>query len=173
MIGKDLEECLHAAFLAARQDRHQHLTVEHLLLALLDNASAATLLRGCGANMTKLRRELGRLLAELTPLAQEGQEVDTQPTLAFQRVLQRALLEGKMKGDREVTGADVLLAIFEEKDANAVRLLAVNGITRFEVVFYEAHGVSPMAPSYEAEPPEAPELQVVLYNDDFTPWRSL
>jgi ATP-dependent Clp protease adapter protein ClpS len=169
MIAKELEECLHQAFVDARQERYQHITVEHLLLALLDAPSAASLLRGCGANMTRLRNALAQQIVRNAPTVEPGKEVDTQPTLGFQRVIQRAILRVQSSGGNEVTPAEVLVAILGEKDSHAVRILADQDITRFHAVFHLAHGVSPAAPSHEAPPPEGAELQVVLYNDSYTP----
>jgi ATP-dependent Clp protease adapter protein ClpS len=169
MISKDLEVSLHEAFVDARQERYQQITVEHLLMALLTNPGAAQILRACGANLTKLRNNLAQQIADTTPVAKAGDQVDTQPTLGFQRIIQRAILRVQKSAAKEVTGADVLVALVEEKDSHAVRLLADQGITRFELVFCRVHGVAPYAPSYEAAPPEADNLQVVLYNDDYTP----
>jgi ATP-dependent Clp protease ATP-binding subunit ClpA len=168
-VAQELEVSLHMAFVDARQKRHEFITVEHLLLALLDNPSAAEVLRGCGANMSKLRKDVIQRIAEDTPLVDTDREVDTQPTLGFQRVIQRAILRSQASGKKEVNGADVLVAIFGEKDSQAVQLLAQHGIARFEVVFYRTHGVAPTSPSHEAAVPDAADLQVVLYNDDYTP----
>ena len=168
MISKDLEISLHEAFVDAHQERYEQITTEHLLLALLANPSATSALRGCGANFTKLRNDLAQHIVKNTPVA-AGQEVDTQPTLGFQRVIQRAILHVQRVGAKEVTGAEALLALMDEKDAAAVRLLGDHGITRFALAFYLTHGVTPNAASYEAEVPDGADLQVVLYNDNFTP----
>jgi ATP-dependent Clp protease ATP-binding subunit ClpA len=167
-IAQDLEASLHTAFVAAREQRHEFVTVEHLLLALLDNPSAAELLRGCGANMGELRNQVTQRIAQDTPLVPVEREVETRPTLAFQRVVQRAVLHSRSSRNTEVVGADVLIALFGETDSNAVKILAQHGITRFEVVFYCTHGVAPGERSRESVPDGA-ELQVVLRNDDFTP----
>src|SRR5215210_1541075 len=117
MIAQELEVSLHMAFVEARQKRHEFITVEHLLLALLDNPTAAEVLRACGANMDELRKSLTQHIAEQTPRIAADREVDTQPTLGFQRVIQRAILHVQSSGKKEVTGANVLVAIFGEKDS--------------------------------------------------------
>jgi len=123
MIAQELEVSLHMAFVEARQKRHEFITVEHLLLALLDNPTAAEVLRACGANMDELRKNLTQHIAEQTPRIAADREVDTQPTLGFQRVIQRAILHVQSSGKKEVTGANVLVAIFGEKDSHAVYFL--------------------------------------------------
>src|SRR6266850_1063337 len=120
MIAQELEVSLHMAFVEARQKRHEFITVEHLLLALLDNPTAAEVLRACGANMDELRKNLTQHIAEQTPRIAADREVDTQPTLGFQRVIQRAILHVQSSGKKEVTGANVLVAIFGEKDSLAL-----------------------------------------------------
>jgi len=169
MISKDLEISLHEAFVDARQERYEQITAEHLLLALLANPSATSVLRGCGANFTRLRNDLAQHIVRNTPVARAGQEVDTQPTLGFQRVIQRAIFHVQGVGAKEVTGADALLALMDEKDSAAVRLLGEQGITRLALAFYLTHGVASNAASYEAELPDCADLQVILYNDNFTP----
>jgi ATP-dependent Clp protease adapter protein ClpS len=169
MISKDLEVSLHEAFVDAHHERYRQITVEHLLLALLTNPGAVQILRACGANLTKLRNSLVQQIAGTTPVAKAGEEVDTQPTMGFQRIIQRAILRVQQSAAKEVTGVDALVALVEEKDSHAVRLLAEQGITRFEVVFCRVHGVAPDAPSYEAPDPEVDDLQVILYNDAYTP----
>jgi ATP-dependent Clp protease ATP-binding subunit ClpA len=130
MIAQELEVSLHMAFVEARQKRHEFITVEHLLLALLDNPTAAEVLRSCGANMDELRKNLTQHITEQTPRIAADREVDTQPTLGFQRVIQRAILHVQSSGKKEVTGANVLVAIFGEKDSHAVYFLQQQGITR-------------------------------------------
>ncbi|MCX7962293.1 MAG: ATP-dependent Clp protease ATP-binding subunit ClpA [Burkholderiales bacterium] len=142
MIAQELEVSLHMAFVEARQKRHEFITVEHLLLALLDNPTAAEVLRACGANMEELRRNLAQHIAEQTPRIAPDREVDTQPTLGFQRVIQRAILHVQSSGKKEVTGANVLVAIFGEKDSHAVYFLQQQGITRLDVVNYISHGIT-------------------------------
>src|ERR1700716_371040 len=142
MIAQELEVSLHMAFVEARQKRHEFITVEHLLLALLDNPTAAEVLRACGANMDELRKNLTQHIAEQTPRIAADREVDTQPTLGFQRVIQRAILHVQSSGKKEVTGANVLVAIFGEKESHAVYFLNQRGVTRLDVVNYIAHGIT-------------------------------
>src|SRR3989338_7319779 len=123
MIAQELEVSLHMAFMDARQKRHELITVEHLLLAMIDNPTAADVLRACGANLDDLRTELNNYIEEHTPTVDGLEEVDTQPTLGFQRVIQRAILHVQSSGKKEVTGANVLVAIFGEKDSHAVYFL--------------------------------------------------
>jgi ATP-dependent Clp protease ATP-binding subunit ClpA len=142
MIAQELEVSLHMAFVEARQKRHEFITVEHLLLALLDNPTAAEVLRACGANMDELRKNLTQHIAEQTPRIAADREVDTQPTLGFQRVIQRAILHVQSSGMKEVSGANVLVAIFGEKDSHAVYFLQQQGIARLDVVNYISHGIT-------------------------------
>src|SRR5919204_639735 len=142
MIAQELEVSLHMAFVEARQKRHEFITVEHLLLALLDNPTAAEVLRACGANMDELRKNLTQHITEQTPRIAADREVDTQPTLGFQRVIQRAILHVQSSGKKEVTGANVLVAIFGEKDSHAVYFLQQQGIARLDVVNYISHGIT-------------------------------
>jgi ATP-dependent Clp protease ATP-binding subunit ClpA len=142
MIAQELEVSLHMAFVEARQKRHEFITVEHLLLALLDNPSAAEVLRACAANVEELRRELTNFINEHTPKVEGSEEIDTQPTLGFQRVIQRAILHVQSSGKKEVTGANVLVAIFGEKDSHAVYFLQRQNITRLDVVNFISHGIS-------------------------------
>ncbi|MGB0128975.1 MAG: ATP-dependent Clp protease ATP-binding subunit ClpA [Rhodocyclaceae bacterium] len=142
MIAQELEVSLHMAFVEARQKRHEFITVEHLLLALLDNPSAAEVLRACAANIDELRRELIAFINEHTPTVGGTDEIDTQPTLGFQRVIQRAILHVQSSGKKEVTGANVLVAIFGEKDSHAVYFLQRQGITRLDVVNFISHGIT-------------------------------
>ena len=153
MIAQELEVSLHMAFVEARQKRHEFITVEHLLLALLDNPSAAEVLRACAANLDELRKELTAFIVEHTPTVGGSDEIDTQPTLGFQRVIQRAILHVQSSGKKEVTGANVLVAIFGEKDSHAVYFLQRQGITRLDVVNFISHGVTkaPQQPAARAE----------------------
>ena len=151
MIAQELEVSLHMAFVEARQKRHEFITVEHLLLALLDNPTAAEVLRACGANMDQLRKNLTQHIAEQTPRIAADREVDTQPTLGFQRVIQRAILHVQSSGKKEVTGANVLVAIFGEKDSHAVYFLQQQGITRLDVVNYISHGITKTAQPQQAK----------------------
>ncbi|MDO5101675.1 MAG: ATP-dependent Clp protease ATP-binding subunit ClpA [Lautropia sp.] len=144
MIAQELEVSLHMAFVEARQQRHEFITVEHLLLSLLDNPSAAEVLRACVANIDELRKNLTGFIKENTPVVPGTEEIDTQPTLGFQRVIQRAIMhvQSTSNGKKEVTGANVLVAIFGEKDSHAVYYLHQQGITRLDVVNYISHGIS-------------------------------
>ena len=153
MIAQELEVSLHMAFVEARQQRHEFITVEHLLLALLDNPSAAEVLKACAANIDDLRKSLTTFIKENTPTVGGTEEVDTQPTLGFQRVIQRAIMhvQSTGSGKKEVTGANVLVAIFGEKDSHAVYYLHQQGVTRLDVVNFIAHGIK------KSEPPEAPK----------------
>ena len=151
MIAQELEVSLHMAFVEARQQRHEFITVEHLLLALIDNPSASEVLKACAANLDELRKNLDQFVRDNTPTVGGTDEVDTQPTLGFQRVIQRAIMhvQSSGSGKKEVTGANVLVAIFGEKDSHAVYYLHQQGVTRLDVVNYIAHGIR------KAEPPEA------------------
>src|SRR5881398_1172084 len=143
MIAQELEVSLHMAFVEARQQRHEFITVEHLLLALLDNPSAAEVLRACSANIDDLRKSLSNFIKDNTPQVAGTDDVDTQPTLGFQRVIQRAIMHVQSTGNgkKEVTGANVLVAIFGEKDSHAVYYLHQQGVTRLDVVNFISHGV--------------------------------
>src|SRR3979409_1122696 len=142
MIAQELEVSLHMAFVEARQKRHEFITVEHLLLALLDNPTAAEGLSACADNIEELRKALGDFIAAHTPTVAGTEEIDTQPTLGFQRVIQRAILHVQSSGKKEVTGANVLVAIFGEKDSHAVYFLHQKGVTRLDVVNFISHGIS-------------------------------
>ena len=147
MIAQELEVSLHMAFVDARQKRHEFITVEHLLLALLDNPTAAEVMRAVGANVEDLRKNLIQFIAEHTPTVAGTDDVDTQPTLGFQRVIQRAIMhvQSSSNGKKEVTGANVLVAIFGEKDSHAVYYLHQQGITRLDVVNFISHGITKQA----------------------------
>ncbi|MBP6484279.1 MAG: ATP-dependent Clp protease ATP-binding subunit ClpA, partial [Rhodoferax sp.] len=151
MIAQELEVSLHMAFVEARQQRHEFITVEHLLLALLDNPSAAEVLRACSANIDDLRKSLANFIKDNTPQVAGSDDVDTQPTLGFQRVIQRAIMhvQSTGSGKKEVTGANVLVAIFGEKDSHAVYYLHQQGVTRLDVVNFIAHGIK------KSDPPES------------------
>ena len=142
MLSKELEYTLNTAFRDAREKRHEFMTVEHLLLALLDNPAAAKVLRACGAEMDKLREELSAYVEESTPMLPPKDERETQPTLGFQRVLQRAVFHVQSSGKKEVTGANVLVALFSEQDSQAVYLLNKQDVSRLDVVNYISHGIS-------------------------------
>jgi len=143
MLNRELEVTLNLAFKEARAKRHEFMTVEHLLLALLDNEAAASVLRACGADLDKLRHDLREFIDSTTPLIPpHDEERETQPTLGFQRVLQRAVFHVQSSGKREVTGANVLVAIFSEQESQAVFLLKQQTVARIDVVNYIAHGIS-------------------------------
>jgi ATP-dependent Clp protease ATP-binding subunit ClpA len=150
MIAQELEVSLHMAFMEARQKRHEFITVEHLLLALLDNPSASEVLRACAADIDDLRKLLSDFVTEHTPIL-AGDDVDTQPTLGFQRVIQRAILHVQSSGKKEVTGANVLVAIFGEKDSHAVYFLHQKGVTRLDVVNFISHGISKVPQAQQAK----------------------
>ena len=156
MIAQELEVSLHMAFVEARQARHEFITVEHLLLALLDNPSAAEVLRACAVNIDDLRKTLNNFINDNTPTVPGTSEVDTQPTLGFQRVIQRAIMhvQSASNGKKEVTGANVLVAIFGEKDSHAVYYLHQQGVTRLDVVNFISHGVRK---DQQAEPQKSAE----------------
>ena len=156
MIAQELEVSLHMAFVEARQKRHEFITVEHLLLALLDNPTAAEVLRACGAVMDELRKNLSQHISEQTPRIAADRYDDTQPTLGFQRVIQRAILHVQSSGKKEVTGANVLVAIFGEKDSHAVYFLQQQGITRLDVVNFISHGITKTPQASPAKGAEEP-----------------
>ena len=144
MFSKELEVTISQAYQEARSIRHEFLTVEHLLLALLDNTSALSILSACGANIAALELELRKALEDTVPILGDEENRDTQPTIGFQRVLQRALYHVQSAGKQEVIGANVLVAIFSEKDSYAVYLLNKFDVSRLDVVDYISHGISPV-----------------------------
>ena len=145
MLSKDLEFSINLAFREARERRHEFMTIEHLLLALLDNPAAAEVLRACGAHLDRLKRDLQIFIRDNTPILRPDDPRETQPTLGFQRVLQRAVLHVQSSGHREVTGANVLVALFGEQESQAVYLLKQQEINRLDVVNYISHGISKIA----------------------------
>ncbi|HBC19492.1 MAG TPA: ATP-dependent Clp protease ATP-binding subunit ClpA, partial [Alcanivorax sp.] len=155
MLSKELEMTLNEAFRHARSHRHEFMTVEHLLLALLDNEAAVEVLRACSADLEELRDSLSQFIEDSTPLLPESDpDRDTQPTLGFQRVLQRAVFSVQSSGKKEVTGANVVVAIFNEQESQAVYFLNCQDIHRLDVVNFIAHGISQVQdaePSMEAE----------------------
>ena len=157
MIAQELEVSLHMAFVEARQKRHEFITVEHLLLALLDNPTAAEVLRACAASIDELRKALADFINAHTPTVAGTEEIDTQPTLGFQRVIQRAILHVQSSGKKEVTGANVLVAIFGEKDSHAVYFLHQQGVTRLDVVNFISHGITKAPAAKEQKPAEQEE----------------
>src|SRR2546429_1811641 len=150
MIAQELEVSLHMAFVEARQKQHEFITVEHLLLAMLDNPSAAEVLKACGVDLEELRGVLADFISEHTPRLAAHSDADTQPTQGFQRVIQRAILHVQSSGKKEVTGANVLVAIFGEKESHAVYFLNQRGVTRLDVVNYIAHGIT-KSPQHKQE----------------------
>ena len=166
MLSKELEVTLNTAFREAREKRHEFMTVEHLLMALIDNPAAAKVLRACGAELSKLKEELRTYLDENIPTLSARDDRETQPTLGFQRVLQRAVFHVQSSGKKEVTGAIVLVAVFGERESQAVYFLHQQNITRLDVVNYISHGISKVhdsddpdtySPATEEEKPgEAP-----------------
>ncbi len=159
MLSKELEFTLNKAFKEARSRRFEFMTVEHLLLSLIDNPTAAQVLRACGGNLDQLRDELEEFVRENTPLLEDDSR-ETQPTLGFQRVLQRAVFHVQSSGKNEVSGANVLVAIFGEQDSHTVYLLNKQNITRLDVVNYISHGISKNADGEEEESIEI--------NDDYS-----
>jgi ATP-dependent Clp protease ATP-binding subunit ClpA len=151
MLSKELEATLNNAFRDARDKRHEFMTVEHLLLALLYNEDAGKVLKACGVQVDKLREELDTFLEETTPVLEEKDERETQPTLGFQRVLQRAVFHVQSSGKKEVTGANVLVAIFGERESQAVYFLNRQSITRLDVVNYMSHGISKVQDGEDAD----------------------
>ena len=150
MLNRELEVTLNLAFKAARAMRHEFMTLEHLLQALLDNEAAMHVLRACGVNLERLRRELQEFIDSTTPLIPtQDEERETQPTLGFQRVLQRAVFHVQSSGKREVTGANVLVAIFSEQESQAVFLLKQQNVARIDVVNFIAHGISKVQGPHE------------------------
>ena len=141
MLSSELEFCLNEAFQNAQERRHEFMTVEHLLLALLDIPKVHEILKACNANVAELRRQLTEFIEEATPLMAPDDDGDVQPTLGFQRVLQRAVFHVQSSGKKEVTGSNVLVAIFSEKQSQAVYFLGLQNITRLDVVNFISHGM--------------------------------
>ena len=142
MFSKELELSISQAYQEAREQRHEFLTVEHMLLALLDNASALSILSACEVDVATLEKEIGKVLEDTVPVLSDEDSRDTQPTIGFQRVLQRALYHVQSAGKAEVLGANVLVAIFSEKDSYANYLLNRHDVTRLDVINYISHGIS-------------------------------
>ncbi|MFD2110986.1 ATP-dependent Clp protease ATP-binding subunit ClpA [Thiorhodococcus fuscus] len=161
MLSKELEFSLNRAFKEARAKHHEYMTVEHMLLCLLDNPTAAKVLRACGADSDRLRKEISSFIEETTPLIPESEDRDTQPTLGFQRVLQRAVFHVQSAGKKEVTGANVLVALFSEQDSQAVYLLNQQDVTRLDVVNFISHGISkvPGESQEDESPGDADEVR--------------
>jgi ATP-dependent Clp protease ATP-binding subunit ClpA len=142
VLSQELEFCLNDAFAAAREARHEFMTVEHLLLAIVDTPKVREILKSCGADTTKLKTELKQFIEQTTPRLPAGEDRDVQPTLGFQRVLQRAVFHVQSSGKKEVTVANVLVAIFSEKQSHAAYLLSMQDVSRLDVVNFIAHGLS-------------------------------
>ncbi|MBS3952043.1 MAG: ATP-dependent Clp protease ATP-binding subunit ClpA [Methylomicrobium sp.] len=151
MLSKELEVTLNNAFKNAHDKRHEFITVEHLLLGLLDNSTARPVLKACGCDIPKLQKELIQYIDETISLIPEGIQRETQPTLGFQRVLQRAVFHVQATDKKEVTGANLFVALFSEQDSHAVYLLNKHNISRLDVVNYLAHGVSKLDSDNENE----------------------
>ncbi|OGT20976.1 MAG: ATP-dependent Clp protease ATP-binding subunit ClpA [Gammaproteobacteria bacterium RBG_16_57_12] len=151
MISRELELTLNEAYQVAREQRHEFMTVEHLLLALLDNPSASAALRACGADEKKLKRDITRFLSETTPSIPANDDREIQPTLGFQRVLQRAVLQVQAAGKKEVSGANVLVAIFSEQESQATYFLHKQNVTRLDMLNYISHGISKVPEEGESE----------------------
>ena len=150
MLSKELEATLNSAFKGARSKRHEYMTVEHLLLALVDNDSAASVLKSCGLDLSILRKDLSEFVDTTTPLIPENDyERETQPTLGFQRVLQRAVFHVQSSGKSEVTGANVLVAIYSEQESQAVYYLKKQDVARIDIVNYITHGISKVSGPHE------------------------
>jgi ATP-dependent Clp protease ATP-binding subunit ClpA len=155
MLDKELEQTLNDAFKRAREERHEFMTVEHLLFALLDNGSAVKVLRACGANLNVLHDDLSRFIRENSPILPDDDERETQPTLGFQRVLQRAVFHVQSSGRKEVTGANVLVAIFGERESHAAYFLSKQNIARLDVVNYISHGIAKVPEEEQNMPSES------------------
>ncbi len=155
MLSSELEFCLNEAFQRARDQRHEFMTVEHLLLALLDIPRVHEILKACNSNITELRRQLTEFIEEQTPLLPHDDDTDVQPTLGFQRVLQRAVFHVQSSGKKEVTGSNVLVAIFSEKQSQAVYFLNLQDITRLDIVNYLSHGMPQLPGEGNGEEQEA------------------
>ncbi len=159
MLNKELEYTLNTAFRDASDKHHEFMTVEHLLLALVDNSSAASVLNACGADLSQLKKELSAFLDETTPVLSTEDGRETQPTLGFQRVLQRAVFHVQSAGKDEVMGANVLVAIFGEPDSQAVYLLNSQNVSRLDVVNYISHGISKVSGDEEGDNYSQPEAE--------------
>jgi ATP-dependent Clp protease ATP-binding subunit ClpA len=157
MLSSELEFCLNEAFQKARDQRHEFMTVEHLLLALLDIPQVHEIIKSCNGNIPELRRQLAEFVDEQTPLVAHDDDTDVQPTLGFQRVLQRAVFHVQSSGKKEVTGSNVLVAIFSEKQSQAVYLLGLQDITRLDVINFISHGM-PQLPGEGGNQEREPQL---------------
>ncbi|NJD32010.1 MAG: AAA family ATPase, partial [Gammaproteobacteria bacterium] len=154
MLSSELEICLNEAFQGAREARHEFMTVEHLLLAIIDTPKVREILRACGADATRLRKELKDFVDQTTPRLKQDDEREVQPTLGFQRVLQRAVFHVQSSGKKEVSVANVLVAIFSEKHSHAAYLLTLQDVSRLDVVNYISHGLAKPGDEREQRPEE-------------------
>ncbi len=159
MLSKELESSLNRAFNDARDNRHEYITVEHLLLALLDNSSANSVLQACGTDLSLIRNELQEYLEKNTPVFSDVVSGEVQPTLGFQRVLQRAVFHVQSSGKKEVVGANVLVAMFGEQESQAVYLLNKQSVSRLDVVNYISHGIAKVSDDLQKDEPETREEQ--------------
>ncbi|MGW8368601.1 MAG: AAA family ATPase, partial [Gammaproteobacteria bacterium] len=157
MLSPELEFCLNDAFQGARDQRHEFITVEHLLLALTDVPKVIEILRACGCDLERLRRDLAKFIDEQTPRLDEESDQEVQPTLGFQRVLQRAVFHVQSSGKKEVSAANVLVAIFSEKQSHALYLLSSQEVARLDIVNYISHGLSKVGDGESAAGSEAKE----------------
>ncbi|MCU0976993.1 MAG: ATP-dependent Clp protease ATP-binding subunit ClpA [Steroidobacteraceae bacterium] len=155
MLSSELEYCLNESFQRARDQRHEYMTVEHLLLGILDTPKVREILQACGADLARLRRDLEKFIDDTTPRLPADDDREVQPTLGFQRVLQRAVFHVQSSGRKEVSVANVLVAIFSEKQSHAAYLLSLQDIARLDVVNYVSHGLPRGGESREQEKPEA------------------
>ena len=163
MLNQELELSLNMAFARAREHRHEFMTVEHLLLALLSNPSAREALEACSVDLVALRQELEAFIEQTTPvLPASEEERDTQPTLSFQRVLQRAVFHVQSSGRNEVTGANVLVAIFSEQESQAAYLLRKHEVSRLDVVNFISHGTRKDEPTNHLDVDAKEELKRAL-----------
>ena len=153
MLSNELEACLNDAFQMAREGRHEFLTVEHLLYSILDAPKVREVLRACGADAARLKSEIKAHLEQTTPRLKAGEDREVQPTLGFQRVLQRAVFHVQSSGRKEVGVTNVLVAIFSEKQSHAVYLLGQQEISRLDIVNYISHGMSKLADEKERDEP--------------------
>ena len=156
MLSSELEICLNEAFQSAREARHEFMTVEHLLLAIVDTPKVREILRACGADVVRLRKDLKDFIDQTTPRLKDDDDREVQPTLGFQRVLQRAVFHVQSSGKKEVTAANVLVAIFSEKHSHAAYLLSMQDVARLDVVNYIAHGLSKIAEDRQEKEEPAP-----------------
>ncbi len=155
MLSRELEQSLNLAIRKARENRHEYITVEHLLYALLDNPPAIQAIQACGGSIEGLRNELDNFLEQYIPLLPDDSDEDSQPGLGFQRVIQRAILHVQGTGRKEVTGTNVLIAMFAEKESHAVYFLSREEVTRFDLVNYISHGISRVGGESTSLPPPA------------------